>query len=170
MLFIHETLLVYKLETFKHCNEAKHITIMIIAIIYIFLSYVIFDQPLKITSRKSSALPWKNPLPPLYSIPPLKFKKGKSPTFCQNWKFFMLPLQKGRERTLWGLFTTCWIFLDCQDIGEYLLLLLIKKRINSPFDETFLKFANAVLLKLILHCSIFPRFWKLMRLSLILIY
>ena len=29
--------------------------IMIIAIIYIFLSYVIFDQQLKITFRKSSA-------------------------------------------------------------------------------------------------------------------
>ena len=31
--------------------------IMIIAIIYIFLSHVIFDQQLKITFRKSSALP-----------------------------------------------------------------------------------------------------------------
>ena len=31
--------------------------IMIIAIIYIFLSYVIFDQQLKITFRKSSGLP-----------------------------------------------------------------------------------------------------------------
>ena len=34
MLFIHETLLVYKLETFKNCKEAKHIMIMIPAIIY----------------------------------------------------------------------------------------------------------------------------------------
>ena len=31
--------------------------IMIIAIIYIFLSYVIFDQQLKITFRKSSTHP-----------------------------------------------------------------------------------------------------------------
>ena len=31
--------------------------IMIIVIIYIFLSYVILDQQLKITSRKSSAHP-----------------------------------------------------------------------------------------------------------------
>ena len=36
MLFIHETFLVYKLETFKNCQEVKHIMIMIIAIIYIF--------------------------------------------------------------------------------------------------------------------------------------
>ena len=35
--------LVYKLEKFKNCKEAKHIMIMTIAIIYIFLSYVIFD-------------------------------------------------------------------------------------------------------------------------------
>ena len=35
--------LVYKLEIFKNCKEAKHIMIMTIAIIYIFLSYVIFD-------------------------------------------------------------------------------------------------------------------------------
>ena len=31
--------------------------IMIVAMIYIFLSYVIFDQQLKITFRKSSASP-----------------------------------------------------------------------------------------------------------------
>ena len=46
---------VYKLEAFKNCNEGKHIMIMIIAIIYIFIFYVIFDQQLKITFRKSSA-------------------------------------------------------------------------------------------------------------------
>ena len=54
MFFIHESFLVYKLETFEACMEVKHIMIMIIAIIYIFLSYVIFDQQLKITFRKSS--------------------------------------------------------------------------------------------------------------------
>ena len=30
---IHETILVYKLETFTNCKEVKHIMIMIIAII-----------------------------------------------------------------------------------------------------------------------------------------
>ena len=64
MLFIHETLLVYKLEAYKNCKEVKHIMIMIIAMIYIFLSYLIFDQQWKITFRKSSGPPWKSPLPP----------------------------------------------------------------------------------------------------------
>ena len=43
---------------------------MIIAIIYIFLCYVIFDQQLRITFRKSSALTHK------------KFKKCKSHLFA----------------------------------------------------------------------------------------
>ena len=37
MLYIHEMFLVYKLETFKNWKELKHIMIMGIAIIYIFL-------------------------------------------------------------------------------------------------------------------------------------
>ena len=51
MLFIYEKFLVYKLETFENYKEVKRIMIMIIAIIYIFLSYVIFDQQLKISFR-----------------------------------------------------------------------------------------------------------------------
>ena len=43
--------------------------IMIIAIIYIFLSYVIFDQQLKITFRKSSA-------------PLKKFTQSECDTIC----------------------------------------------------------------------------------------
>ena len=53
MLFIRETFLVYKLETFQNCKEVKHIMIIII------LSSVIFDQQLKITFRKSSGPPEK---------------------------------------------------------------------------------------------------------------
>ena len=41
MLFIRETFLDYKLETFKNCKEVKYIMIVII------LAYVIFDQQLK---------------------------------------------------------------------------------------------------------------------------
>ena len=56
------------------------------------------------------------------------------------------------------LFTTRWIFLDFQDNGAYLLLLLFKKMTNPPCDAAFLKLANAALLKHnILHCPIFPR-------------
>ena len=51
----------HKLKTFKNCKEAK--LNMIIALIYIFLSYVIFDEQLKINFRKSSGHPLKNPLP-----------------------------------------------------------------------------------------------------------
>ena len=71
VLFIHETFLVYKLETFKNCKEVKHIMIMIITIIYFFISDVIFAQQLKITFRISSGPPWKNPLPLFYSFSPL---------------------------------------------------------------------------------------------------
>ena len=52
MFLIHEMFLVYKLETLNNGREVKHIVIMIIAIIYIFLSYVIFHQQLK-TKRPS---------------------------------------------------------------------------------------------------------------------
>ena len=55
VLFIHETFLVYKLETFTNCKEVKHIMIMIIAIIYFFLSYVIID----LSFRKSPHPPEK---------------------------------------------------------------------------------------------------------------
>ena len=56
MLYTHETFLVYTMETFKNSKEVKHIMIMIIVLIYFFLSYVIFDQQLKITFRKSIPL------------------------------------------------------------------------------------------------------------------
>ena len=48
-VFIHETFLVYKLETFKNCRAGKPHDYD-----YDFLSYVIFGQQLKITFRKSS--------------------------------------------------------------------------------------------------------------------
>ena len=51
--------------------------IMIIAIIYIFLSYVIFDQQLKTTNRKSSAPSTAHPPP---RPPPfLPLKKSTAP-------------------------------------------------------------------------------------------
>ena len=80
MLFIHETFLVHKMNTFKNCKEVKHITIMIIDD---FLSYVIFDQQLKITFRKSSGPLSKNPLPRFYSLlPPLQIQKVQVPLFA----------------------------------------------------------------------------------------
>ena len=56
------------LETFKNCKEVKHSMIMIIAIIYIFLSYVIFHKRLEITFRKSStSSPLKKSSPTLFA-------------------------------------------------------------------------------------------------------
>ena len=58
---------------------------MIIAIIHIFLSYVIFDQQLKLLSE--------NPQPPpekihsvlfTHSPPPVKIQKVQVPPFCQH--------------------------------------------------------------------------------------
>ena len=67
--------------------------IMTIAIIYIFLFYVIFDQQLKSTFRKSSG--------PERIHYPLKLEKVQVPPFCQHWIFFSPPpsAEKG-ERTL----------------------------------------------------------------------
>ena len=70
-----KTFLVYKLETFTNCKEVKRIIIMIIVIIYIFLSYEMCDQQLEITFRKPLAShhpsSWKNPdrTPQFYLLP-----------------------------------------------------------------------------------------------------
>ena len=61
---------------------------MIIAIIYIFLSYMISDQPLKVTFSKSSAPPEKNHSPFLLTPP---FKKCKSPPFASIENFSAPP-------------------------------------------------------------------------------
>ena len=92
MLFIHAMLLVYKCKTFKNCKEVK-----LNMITSLWLSYVILDQQLKITFRKSSGPPWKNSLPFFYLLPPQKKK----------FKFFSLPSPpppphgERRGRTLW---------------------------------------------------------------------
>ena len=98
MLFIHEKLLVYKLETFKNCKEVKHIGIMIIAIIYIFLSYVIFDQQLKMTIRKSSGPPEKI-YSPFFFTPSLKVHKFQVAPFLPTFKksFAPPPAERGED-------------------------------------------------------------------------
>ena len=83
MLFIRETFLVYKLETFKTFKEVKHI--MITTIVYIFVSYVIFDQQLKITFRKSSGPhPLKKSTLPFLLTRPCKNSKSASPPLIAN--------------------------------------------------------------------------------------
>ena len=99
--FIHETILVYKLETFENCKEVKDIMIKIITIIYVFLSYVLFDQQLKITFRKSP------PPPPEKIHSPLKVQKVQAPLFANTENFSAFPppspppCRKRGGRTLW---------------------------------------------------------------------
>ena len=82
-----------------------HIMIMIIAIIYIFLSYVIFNEQLKITFRKSSEpLPTHHPSPmkkSTPSTPPLwKFKKCKPSIFANIENFSGPPAERGETLCL----------------------------------------------------------------------
>ena len=88
MLFIHETFLAYKMETFKNCKEVKHIVIMTID--YDFLSYVTFDQQLKITFKKSSGPPEKIHSP-LFTHYPLKNSKSASLPLFANTENFSAP-------------------------------------------------------------------------------
>ena len=92
--------LVYKLETFTNCKEVK-ITIMIIAIIYIFylMRYLIISW--KLLSQNPQLPPEKIHLtappspPPFLFTPPLKIQKVQVPTFCLHSKFFWPLRQKG---------------------------------------------------------------------------
>ena len=86
----------YKLETFKNCKEVKHIMIMIIAVIYIFLCYVIFDEQLKINFKRSSDTPKKiHSL--LFTHSPPKTSKIASPPpiFVNIENFLESPCRQG---------------------------------------------------------------------------
>ena len=98
----HEMFLVYKLETLENCMEAKHIMIMIIAIIYISLSWYF------INSWKSLS---ENPQPPpsekthsfLFThSTPLKIQKVQVHPLLANNEHFQapLPMQKGQGGTV----------------------------------------------------------------------
>ena len=102
VLFIHETFLVYKLETFTNCKEVKHIMIMIIAIIHFFFYYEILDQQLKITIRKSSTPTLEKIQPLFYSTPlaPLKTQKVQVSSFLPTLKIFQAPTAESGWRTL----------------------------------------------------------------------
>ena len=102
----------FTIGNIKNCNEVKTIMVMSIAIIYIFLSYVMFDQQLKITSTKSSGSPEKIHYP-LFTYSPLKIQKVQVPPFLPTLKNFQPPpLQKGGEDTMveaiWGKLQLNW--------------------------------------------------------------
>ena len=111
VLFIHETLLVYKLETFTNWKEVKHI----MTIIYIFLYYEIFDQQLKITLRKSSAFPQEKIEPPFLLTPSLKFKHCNSCPFLPTLKVFQA---HPRERRGGGR-TLCFLKQDWSHSSQF---------------------------------------------------
>ena len=95
--FLFMKVLVYKLEKFKNCKEVKQIMIMIIAILYIILSYVIFDQQLKITFRKFSAPPppEKTQYPFFIHSSPKNSKSASPPLFANTESFLSLPAERG---------------------------------------------------------------------------
>ena len=96
-----KTFLVYKLKTFKNCKEVKHVMIMFIATIYIFLSNGIFDQQLKITFRKSSTPPEKIHSSLFTHLPPKNSKSKFQIPFLSTLKIFPTAERGGgRERTL----------------------------------------------------------------------
>ena len=98
MLFIPETLLVYKLETFKNCKEVKHM-IMVIAVIYIFfyLMWCLINSS-KLLSENPQAPPEK-----IHSLllthSPLKIHKVQGPLFA-NTRNFQDPYGEKWEETM----------------------------------------------------------------------
>ena len=107
MLFIHETFLVYKLETFKNCKEVKQIMIMIIAIIYILYLMWYLINSWKLLSEKPLSLPWKK----IHS--PLKMQKVQVPPFLPTLKTFQSPplaerggREEGHEWPRWNHWST----------------------------------------------------------------
>ena len=100
MLFIHETFLVYKLETFNNFKQVKHIMIMIIAIIYIFFILCDIWSTVENCFQKIFSPPPEKIHSCLFTHSPPKNQKVKVPSFCQNWKFFRLPLQRRGEDTV----------------------------------------------------------------------
>ena len=82
----------YKLETFKKCKAGK-------AHDDYDLSYVVFDQQLKIPFRKSQA-PLKKSTPPFLLTPPPKSSKSASPPLFANIENFSgPPAERGGEDT-----------------------------------------------------------------------
>ena len=90
MLYIHETFLVYKLDTFKNCKEVKHIMIMVIAIIYICFILCDIWSTVENYFQKIFSPPWKKPLPPFHSLPSKNSKSAIFP-FLPTFNIFQPP-------------------------------------------------------------------------------
>ena len=73
---------------------------MIIAIICIFLSYVIFDEQVENCFKRIVRPLQKKSTSPFYSLPSIKFKKCKSPPFLPTLKIFQASPAESGGRTL----------------------------------------------------------------------
>ena len=129
--------------------------IVIIAIIYIFLSYVIFNQQLKITFRKSSSPLTENVQSPFFthptsSISPLKIQESASPALFDNIEHLSgLPLQKevgGRYENLQALKYD----LQSTNVLKFLWILqTFQKLLTSPTDFVKLFAASRDFIKVV---------------------
>ena len=106
--------------------------IMIIAVICIFLSYVVFDQQLKITLRESSGPSRKSPLPPFYSLLSIKFKKCKSPPFLPTLKIFQASPAESGGRTLCNGIDAFYLVPN-KTVNKIKLLMISAERILKHF-------------------------------------
>ena len=86
MIFIHKTILAYKLETFENCKEVMHIIIIIIAIIYISNRKLLSENP-QVPPEKIHSPHFTHSI--LLTPPPLKFQKVQVPSFLPTLKFLM---------------------------------------------------------------------------------
>ena len=94
-----KSFLVCKLETFKNCEEVKHIMIMIIAIIYIFYlmwylinSWKLLSENPQVPTEKIHSLLFT------HSPPPENSKIASAPLFTNIENFLGLPIDKGGRR------------------------------------------------------------------------
>ena len=103
MLFIHETFLVYQLETFKNCKEVKHIMIMTTAITYIFFILCDIWSTVENFFQKILSTPEKIHSPLFTHSPPIYSKSASLPFFAKIENFSGAPQQIGGwgGRTLW---------------------------------------------------------------------
>ena len=127
MHFLHETFLNYKLETLKNCKDVKHIMIVVIAIIYIFLFYLICDQQWKIAFWKSSGPPEN------IHFPPKNSKSASFRLFPDIENFEASPTERVGGSTMWIL---SWMhMLQWKKVNKYKLKFKTKLGITPALHK-----------------------------------
>ena len=110
VLYIHEMLLVYRLETFKNYKEVKYIVIMIITIICIFSILCDISSAVENCFQKILSSP-----PEKIDPPATKNSKSVSPPFLLTLKFFSppppYPAERGGGHCEWCITGSMWCFV-----------------------------------------------------------